>query len=173
MSEIVIETENLTKEYVRDEFHVLALKDVSLRVAKGEFIALMGPSGSSDGKITKINCRASRAKSVGRSCGESALNRKAYIARQAIGIDEHRRWDDAGRGVCGSLILNRNGSGNRVKGEYVFVALCDGQMPRIAQHHQSRVIGRIHVRLTHQGHHCNEADTRHRQTDGDDDHQLQ
>ena len=30
MSEVIIETRNLTKEYVRDEFHVIALKDVSL-----------------------------------------------------------------------------------------------------------------------------------------------
>ena len=31
MSETVIETRNLTKEYVRDEFHVVALKDVEPR----------------------------------------------------------------------------------------------------------------------------------------------
>jgi len=39
MSEVIIETRTLTKEYVRDEFHVLALKDVSLEIRKGEFVA--------------------------------------------------------------------------------------------------------------------------------------
>ena len=53
MSETVIETRKLTKEFVRDTFHVVALKDADLTVHKGGFVALMGPSGS--GKTTLLN----------------------------------------------------------------------------------------------------------------------
>jgi putative ABC transport system ATP-binding protein len=50
---VVIETRNLTKEFVRAEFHVTALKDANLNVNKGDFVALMGPSGS--GKSTLLH----------------------------------------------------------------------------------------------------------------------
>ena len=53
MSQTVIETRNLTKEFQRDEFHVIALKDANIEIQKGEFLTLMGPSGS--GKSTLLH----------------------------------------------------------------------------------------------------------------------
>jgi len=53
MSEVVIQTKRLTKEFVRDQFKVMALRDAEITVHKGDFIALMGPSGS--GKSTLLH----------------------------------------------------------------------------------------------------------------------
>jgi putative ABC transport system ATP-binding protein len=53
VSNPVIETKRLSKEFLRDEFHVVALKDVDITIDQGEFTALMGPSGS--GKSTLLH----------------------------------------------------------------------------------------------------------------------
>ena len=58
--ENIVRSQKITKEYVRDEFHVLALDSVDIEIEKGDFVALMGPSGS--GKSTLLHLIAAMDK---------------------------------------------------------------------------------------------------------------
>ncbi|MGB9854623.1 MAG: ATP-binding cassette domain-containing protein [Candidatus Bathyarchaeales archaeon] len=53
MSDLVLETEKLSKVYKLGGRQIRALSDINLKVEKGEFVSIMGPSGS--GKTTLLN----------------------------------------------------------------------------------------------------------------------
>src|SRR3954451_24307394 len=50
---LVIDIENITKEYVMGEEVIHALRGVTLQIRRNEYLAIMGPSGS--GKSTLMN----------------------------------------------------------------------------------------------------------------------
>jgi putative ABC transport system ATP-binding protein len=53
LSDVIIRTEGLTKDYVLGAETVHAVRGVDLEIRRGEFVAVMGPSGS--GKSTLMN----------------------------------------------------------------------------------------------------------------------
>lgn len=62
MDDVIIRTEDLTKQYGTGETALLALNKVNFEVCTGEFIAVTGESGS--GKTTLLNCLGSLDKAT-------------------------------------------------------------------------------------------------------------
>src|SRR5213082_1175300 len=88
---VVIDIENITKEYVMGEEVVRALRGVSLQIRRNEYLAIMGPSGS--GKPTLMNMlgcldtpTSGRYEFNGRNVAEMDDDELAAIRNREIGF---------------------------------------------------------------------------------------
>src|SRR2546428_725379 len=91
VGEMVIDIENITKDYVMGEETVRALRGVSLQIHRNEYIAVMGPSGS--GKSTLMNMlgcldtpTSGRYEFNGRNVAEMDDDELAAIRNREIGF---------------------------------------------------------------------------------------
>src|SRR5215472_15495545 len=88
---VVIDIENITKDYVMGEEVVHALRGVTLKIHRNEYIAIMGPSGS--GKSTLMNMlgcldtpTSGRYEFNGKSVAEMDDDELAAVRNREIGF---------------------------------------------------------------------------------------
>ena len=91
LGRVVIDIENITKDYVMGEEIVRALRGVSLQIRRNEYLAVMGPSGS--GKSTLMNMlgcldtpTSGRYEFNGRNVAEMDDDELAAIRNREIGF---------------------------------------------------------------------------------------
>lgn len=91
MSDLVVELNNVRREYKVGDMITVALAGVSLQVRRGEFVAIVGPSGS--GKSTLMNLigcldrpSAGSVKIAGKDIAEMNDNQLTALRSKAIGF---------------------------------------------------------------------------------------
>jgi putative ABC transport system ATP-binding protein len=91
MNNMIIETDNLTKRFPMGKGEFTALRQIDLKVGKGEFAGLIGPSGS--GKTTLLNIIGSldtptegEAMVLDQSIGKLSAKAAARLRKESIGF---------------------------------------------------------------------------------------
>jgi len=87
----VIEIQNITKVYKTGDENTVAVDGIDLKVRKGEFVAIMGPSGSGKSSLMHILGLLDTPTSgkyilAGQDVSKLTKNRQAWIRNQEIGF---------------------------------------------------------------------------------------
>ena len=107
----LISIESVSKTYELGEILIRALRDFDLAIENGEYVAILGPSGSVKSTLMNlIGCldrpSAGRYMLDGVNVGELSENRLAEIwYRSALMLTLRREIPDHLKGVCGLCVL--------------------------------------------------------------------